>query len=1018
MNKWRLSVALTTVFFCFAGAFATAFAQEVIVSGSVLDDRGKAVAGVSIKAKGITAGGFSDSKGLWRVRIPNANGATLMFNYIGFKPFELKATESKSDIVIRLQEDVLKTSEIVVTGLASSIKKANSPTSIGTISEKELLPAPAQTVDQAFAGKFAGVSIRQNSGAPGGGMSVTLRGATTLTGNSQPIYIVDGVIINNGVFSGGQNSVTAAAAGGAATQGTQEQSVNRIADLNPNDIEDVQVLKGPSAAAAYGAKAASGVIIIKTKQGRAGKTNVTVSQQVGVSTVLKTLGLRKFNTAAEVASWDPSFVDAFNKSNGAFYDHEQLLYGNTGLLLETDVNIRGGSEQTQFNIGGTFRGDQGIIKNTGFERLAARLNINHNFSDRLTARIGMQYNRSTANRGFTGNSNGDNVSIIYGVSVMPSFVDYRPKNGVYPNLELNPANPYEVVDRIKNTENVNRLIASANLNWSIIKDETQTLDFVFQGGADYLSQRNIIYDPANTLHQIVKPNPGLYGVSDAANLNSNMFLTLVHRLDAGNGLNFTTQAGAQFENLEANSLVNVSTGFPTILENLTGAAVQSSVQRIINRYDQGFYVQEDVDIAGMLFVTASLRADRSSGNGDANRYYLFPKAAASFQFAQLAGWKDGVGGILPQLKLRAAYGEAGTAVPVSVAGNATKFTVLGTQNNNLGALGSGLALGTSPANPDIRPERASEIEVGLDGTLGENLLSFEFTAYRKYITDLILQRTLAPSSGYANVFQNSGEMENVGFEAQININAVRTEGFSWTPRINFFANRAKIIKLGAGIDAYNSGGFGFRYGANRIQEGVSPTAIFGYQNIGPTPEFPNAKAGAYNGSAPAGDALPAYQIGFANSFNFGGLELYFLFDIRQGNKVVNLTKALYVEAGGTGLYKDPAFTAAALEAIRIARREPTKPGGYSPYIEDGSFVKLREVSLNYTFGKNILGDGVLSVFDFIRVGVTGRNLLMFTSYTGYDPEVSNFGNVITSGGQDVAPFPSSRSFFFNIAVGF
>jgi TonB-dependent starch-binding outer membrane protein SusC len=1013
MTQWRLSVAVSAMFLCFLGAFASAFAQELVVSGSVVDDRGKVAAGVSIKAKGIAAGGFSDSKGLFRVRIPNANSATLVFSYIGFKPFELKVTESKSDVVVKLQEDVLRTSEIVVTGLASGIKKANSPTSIGTISEKELLPAPAQTVDQAFAGKFAGVSIRQNTGAPGGGMSVTLRGATTLTGSSQPLYIVDGVIINNGTFSGGQNTVTAAGAGGAQGGASQEQSVNRIADINPNDIEDVQVLKGPSAAAAYGAKAASGVIIIKTKQGRAGKTNVTVSQQVGFTQVLKKLGLRRFNNEVDVAGWNRDFIPTFRAANGQFFDHEDLLYGRTGLLLETDVNARGGTENTQFNIGGTFRGDQGIIKNTGFERLAARLNINHSFSDRLTARIGLNYVRSKSDRGFTGNSNNDNVSVIYGVSVLPTFFDVRPKDGVYPNLQgLNPANPYEVVDRVKNTENVNRLIASANLNWSIIKDETNTLEFVFQGGADYLSQRNIILDPANTLHQIVKPQPGLYGVSDAQNLNSNMFLTLVYRLDAGNGLNFTTQGGVQFENTQSTSVTNVSTGFPTTLDNLTGAANQQSVQTVINRYDQGFYLQEDVDIAGKIFVTGSLRADRSSGNGDAGRYYLFPKLAASVQFSQFDFWKD-LQGIFPQLKLRAAYGEAGTAVPVSAAGNGAKYTLLSTANNNIGSIGTGLAVAARIGNPEIRPERASEIEIGLDGTLGDNILSFEFSVYRKYITDLILQRSLAPSSGYGNIFQNSGEMENLGFEAQININAVRTEGFTWTPRLNFFANRAKIVKLGTGIDPFNSGGFGFRYGANRIQEGASPTAIFGRENIGATPSQSTARAGLWNGTT-AGDALPAYQIGFGNSFKIGNLDIYFLFDIRQGNKVVNLTKALYVEAGGTGLWSDTTVTKTALAAAS----QSVATGGYSPYIEDGSFIKLREASITYTFGKDILSGGFLDAFEFIRFGVTGRNLLMITPYTGYDPEVSNFGNILNQSGQDVAPFPSSRSFFFNISVGF
>ncbi|MBD1210461.1 MAG: SusC/RagA family TonB-linked outer membrane protein [Ignavibacteria bacterium] len=1003
MNKWRLSVALTTVFFCFVGAFATAFAQEIIVSGSVLDDRGKAVAGVSIKAKGIQAGGFSDSKGLWRVRIPNANGATLVFNYIGFKPFELKATESKSDIVVRLQEDVLKTSEIVVTGVASSIKKANSPTSIGTISEKELLPAPAQTVDQAFAGKFAGVSIRQNSGAPGGGMSVTLRGATTLLGGSQPLYIVDGVIINNNTNSGGQNTVTAAGAGGATGGASQEQSVNRIADLNPNDIEDVQVLKGPSAAAAYGSKAASGVIIIKTKQGRAGKTSITVNQQIGINTLQRKLGLRKFSSEQEVRDWNPDFVDAYKASNGAFFDHEEFLYGNVGFVNETDVNAKGGNEMTQFNIGGTFRSDQGIIKNTGFERLGARLNLNHNFSDKLRAKIGINYTRSRSDRGFSGNSNNDNVSIIYGVSVMPTFVDYRKRaDGTYPALLLNPSNPYEVADRVKNTEYVSRIIATANLQWEIYKAEESSLEFVFQGGADFASQRNVIVDPSTTLHQRVKPQPGLFGVSDAQNLFSNMFLTLVHRYEPSAGLSFTTQAGAQFENQQSNSVVNVSNGFPSDLENITGAASQTSVQTIINRYDRGFYLQEDVDIFGKFFVTASLRGDAASANGDPTRFFLFPKVAGSVQLASFDFW-DGVKSIFPQFKFRAAYGEAGTPVNSISA----KYNLLSSSQNNFAGLGSGLALAARKGNPDIRPERASEIEAGFDFTVGENnLIAVEITGYRKYITDLILSRALPTSSGFSSIFENAGEMENLGLEVSLSFNAVRTELVTWQPRVNFFSNTAKITKLG--VPPYNSGGFGAGYGANRIQEGVSPTAIFGRQNLGTTPSTPGVATGVYNLSKPAGDANPMFQVGFANSLNIGNLNFYFLIDWRQGGSVVNLTQALYTEGG---LFRDQAEQA----RILAEAAKPASQGGTTPYIQDASFVKFREASLNYTFDKQALGG---DTFEFLRIGVSGRNLLTITPYTGYDPEVSNFGNIITSGGQDVAPFPSSRSFFFNIAVGF
>jgi len=223
----------------------------------------------------------------------------------------------------------------------------------------------------------------------------------------------------------------------------------------------------------------------------------------------------------------------------------------------------------------------------------------------------------------------------------------------------------------------------------------------------------------------------------------------------------------------------------------------------------------------------------------------------------------------------------------------------------------------------------------------------------------------------------------------------------WRPRVNFFTNRTKIVSLGTGINPFNSGGFGATYGANRIQPGLSATAILGSENL---------TAGIYNGSKPAGDAMPDFQVGFANTLRVAGLELYFLFDWRQGGSVVYLTQDLFDE---NGLSPDVEAAAKRVEVVYGGASRP-----YSPYIVDGSFVKLREASLTYTINKDVLAGGFLDAFDFIRLGLTGRNLLMFTSYRGYDPEVSNFGNQVTAAGQDVSPFPSSRSYYLSISVGF
>lgn len=533
------------------------------------------------------------------------------------------------------------------------------------------------------------------------------------------------------------------------------------------------------------------------------------------------------------------------------------------------------------------------------------------------------------------------------------------------------------------------------------------MEFVVQGGADFLLQDNLAVDPPTTLHQSVKPNPGVTVVSNSSNVNSNLFLTLVHRYESGDGLSFTTQGGVQFENQISNTVQAQAQGFAVGLDNLNGSAVQSSLQTQTFRYDRGFFLQEDIDLFGKIFISASLRGDQSSANGNAQRFFLFPKVGASIQLSQYDFWES-MKSTFPQFKVRLSYGEAGTPVNTPNA----KYTLLSTASNNLAGLGSGLAVSTRIGNPDIRPERTGELEAGLDFTVGSGFALVELSFFQKNTTDLILSQALPLSSGYGSIFKNVGDMKNTGFEASVSFNAVQTDLIEWRPRINFFTNKTEITRLE--VPPFNAGGFGLSYGANRVQQGAPATAIFGRENIGPTPSNPTATAGQWNGTI-AGNSMPDFQIGFANTLKVAGVEFYFLVDVRQGGHAVNLTQDIFDETGGTGLWKDPA---AAAERLTKLYNTSVATGGIAPYIQDVSFVKVREMSLSYTFDKTMFGNGIFSAFDFIRVGIAGRNVFLFTKYESYDPEVSNFGNIITSAGQDVTPFPSSRAWYANISVGF
>jgi len=992
-TRYALGIVLMAIALC-----SSAIAQELNISGRVVDaNTGEPLLGAAVRVKETGGGAITDALGRFQLSL-KVSSATLIAKLVGYKEKTVVVTASTDNLVIQLQEDVLRTEEIVVTGLATGIRRESAPNSIGTITAKELIPAPAQTLDQAFAGKVPGLSIRQNTGAPGGGISVNLRGITTLQGNTQPLIVIDGVIVSNESFNSGLTAITDATVG--ASQSAQDQPSSRLADINPNDIEDIQVLKGPAATAIYGSKAAAGVLVITTKQGKPGDTRIDVSQQFGFNSILKVQGTRDWrkDSTGLRAAFGQAGVDAFVRSggvNGEYIDYEREFYGQNGFINETSITARGGSATTLFTLSGQARNDQGIIRNTFYNRYAVRSNLTHRFSERLTVDVGLNYVNTSSQRSATGNANVTLTSIGYAMTRLPSFLDVRQRpDGTFPVFPFAPSNPAEIIERVRNEEYIDRLIGSFRLDFNIFRIENQSLNFIASGGADYISQRNVIVSPPNTQHEQAKAAPGENVANNVTNFFNNLWLSAVHNVNFG-GVSVTTSAGFQIENRDNNSiLVNVR-GLTADLSSV-GLGVEVTQQQSITRqYDQGFYIQSDIDFGGVGFLNVKLRGDRSSVNSDVNRFYLFPGAGASIILSKLDFWKD-LSRTIDYLKLRAAVGQAGTLAPPE-----SKFLSF-VPANVAGLIGALVPLRNG--NDNVRPERTTEIEFGLDAGILNGIASLEFTYFLRNIDDLILLKQLPPSSGFTSQLVNGGAMRTNGIEAALTVNAIRSREVDLTTRIIFSRNRAEITRLD--VPPFQRGGFGVNLGAYTIREGYSPFSIVGRESFGPNPNAPNpnARPGEFNGLI-LGDEQPDFNLGFSNSLRVFGFELFFLLDWRQGNKVINLSRFL---TDGTGISPD---VEAARERVR-ARATST-----APYVEDGSFVKLRELSLTYTLDpeltRNLFGNAV----SYLRIGIAGRNLLMFTRYSSYDPEVSNFGNLASAGSIEVTPFPSSRSFYFNIQFG-
>ena len=980
-------------------------AQTRTITGQVtVAGTGETLPGAQLIVKDTFLGTTTDADGIYNLEAPEAE-FDLLVTFVGYKTSEQTVAAGVTSLDIALESDVLRSEEVVVTGIASSVKRKNLAHSVASISSADLVPAPAQTLESALSGKFPGITVRQNTGAPGGGMSVNLRGTSTLFGSTQPLYVVDGVIINNAANQSGMDLITAAAGAGSSTP--QGQPTNRVGDINPQDIATIEVLKGASAAAIYGSKAANGVVIITTKRGKPGAIQFKVTQRTGSTTILRKMGHWVYKTYDEaVAQFGSDIADEGLNSSGSWantdIDYEGVLYGQVGALSETNISAGGGTSRTRFYVGATIKNDQGIIKNTGYSKYSGQLNLDHRFSDRATLSLSTNLTRTESDRGITGNDN-TNTTFGFSLAFTPSFIDIRPVNGIYRDHPTNPSNPVHTRDVLVNNEVVFRSMASFNFKYNILKGTGMGLDFIAQGGADFYSQENNVYSPPELQYERNSDVPGNSTFNTVASINSNLYLSLAHRLNMG-GMNLSTTAGVQWETADRNQVTVSGTKTVPNQTNIDQAANILVLHHITKQQDRGFFIQEEINIGGMIYLTGAMRGDRSSVLGDTDKFFTYPKASASFRLSELDFWAP-LAGISDEFKVRVAWGKTG-----NLPNPGAKFTAL--LPSNIGGL-SGLVTSGTVGDAEILPETTTEIEYGFDASLLGGFASLEVTLFNQSITDLLLTADMPSSAGAFQEVTNGGKMTTKGIEMALTLNLIRTAGLEWSSRINFYKTESEVTQLD--IDPFNTGGFATFLGTYRIQEGWSPTAIVGSETM------PNGE------HVKLGDETPDFQMSFNNIFRVGPLGLRFLIDWKNGGDVINLGNLLQ-DLGGTtvdyGKAVDFIVTNAAGTGDTTISVDAAGPGRLgllgvytAPYIEDGSYIKLRELALEYSLPRSII-DGVLGgAVDYLTLSLTGRNLWMKTNYSGYDPEVSQFGNLAIGGSVDTIPFPSSRSIFFDISFG-
>tara|TARA_R110002049_G_scaffold302911_2_gene496766 strand:+ start:108122 stop:111109 length:2988 start_codon:yes stop_codon:yes gene_type:complete len=972
------------------------FSQGTITGNVTEAGNGLPLPAANIVVKGTTNGTTTDFDGNFEIEVSNFP-AVLVFSSLGYASLESEVN-GPTTLNVSLQESATGLEEVVVTGLATSVKRSNAANAVASVSAEELAGVtPPQTLDGALQGKFAGAIITKSSGAPGGGISVKLRGVTSVNGNAQPLYIVDGVYMNNSsIFAPGLNDVSGAASGGArpSSNETQDNPSNRIADLNPDDIEKVEILKGASAAAIYGARAAAGVVLITTKKGKAGRTKISFTQDVGFNEIIKFRGQRNYTAAIAESGFGAGQGALFTaaQNSGELIDYEEEIFGEEGFINNTSVNVSGGSDSTLFYAGFSNNEEEGIVKNSGYNKKSIRLNVDHRFfKDKAKLSLTTNYINSSSNRGFFNN---DNTGATIGVSLTstpPWARLYPDDNGNYPDNPYGASNPLQTRDLITNNESVNRFLIGATLDLSLLQRERSSLKLILRGGVDYFDLVTTAIFPKELQFQKLS-NGGLNGLTAQGatqNKDANYSAFLVHNLYLENNLSFTTQAGITKQSFSQNTVRNTSSNLIGTETNVDQAANVAVSQYRLEQEDTGFFVQEEVNFQDKLIGTIGVRGDKSSNNGDANKIFYYPKASAAANFHNF--WDLGA---FSQLKLRGAYGEAGNFAP---------FGALFTGYVNSLIDGQvGIVVPTTLGDPSIKPERQKELEIGFDAGLLENRLSLEFSYYIKSVDDLVLEADNAQSSGYTLRWSNAGNLQNKGVELSLNANVFENPSFSWDTGVIFYRNKSEITKLN--INPFDVGGFGTGLGTFRIEEGKSVTQIVGNDADG--------------NLVVLGDAEPDFQMTFTNNLRYKDFNLSFLWHWKKGGDNINLSNLLFDFGQTSHDYDDVTLDPAGVLSNGDYRISAFRGGFAAPFVEDASYLRLREIGLFYTVPSNCLEKTFGGHVSNIKVGISGNNLINIFDYNSYDPEVSNFGSNALSTGVEVTPFPSSKRYMFHLSVDF
>ena len=1053
---------MNKIFFLFVFLPMMVFSQSKTITGTVKDETGLTLPGVTIQIKNTeNLGAISNFDGYFNITIPSTSSKILVFSYLGYTTQEVNVSKTTNVNLIMIP-DQTQLDEVVVIGYGTVLKK-DVTGALTSVKVKDNVANQSGTIDQLLQGRAAGVQVTQNAGAPGSGISVKIRGTNSLRGNNEPLYVIDGVIIS----SAGEDVI---AAGGVGNSGQETQ--NGLNGINPRDIESIQVLKDASATAIYGSRGANGVVLITTKKGVKGKVKIKSFITTSIRTIDKKYDVLDGNGYANYQNetsllngLNPRFQIDGSQIFGITYDTagnpnvsnrpaqilnwQDELY-RQGFSTKVGFSASGGSDNGNYYISLGFDEQEGIVSNSSLKSTDFRINLNQDLTDKLKlrARVSASFNDINFTEG--GDLTGANQSFVRNAILFRPVITEEIEDF---GEDLEASNPYSWVNDFEDVSKAKRYIASIGLTYKL---PVKGLKYQLKAGGNVRTKdRRRFYGlttfqgaNANGALQISTLNVTSYQINNF--LRFNRTFNRKHRINATAGVTYDVR------NVE-NSIYAVedfvTTGLTTQQPFL--ASVISQPLRYLKSDQQIFSLLGRLNYTfnNKYILTASFRRDGVSKFSKENRFGFFPSFALAWRLDNEKFIKNL--NIFEDLKLRAGWGEIGNH-GIGAYGTLSDYGINGQLYGTPGNGTSVPLLLNNLANPNLTWETTEQLNFGLDFTTKNDRISGSIDLYDKTTKDLLQRSPIPTSSGFRSILINRGTISNKGLEVALNIAAVSTDDFEINIGGNIAFNKTKIETLGIPLEDFYIDGvaeqrsfyFGnqisvgqyFRTAANVFVEGEETSLFYGFETNGIyQTEDTDLVAGAVPGDVRVvdqnedgvvdildrtfiGNPNPDFVYGFNLNFKLKGFTADFLFNGVYGNDIANgnLIKLYNAEGLGTNispnaynnawrpdaqsnLHPRLGYDVISNQAIGISDR----------IIEDGSYLRLNNVTISYDIPVENS-----SLMERLNVYIAGQNLFTWTDYSGYNPEVSSFLNNGLINGVDWNGAPNAKTILLGLNINF